>query len=112
MTKLERIRKAFNLRQMLTYKNVIGNLPYVLFLAALAVFYIGNTHWAQKNIRKINEKTEQIKQLRWEYMTTKSDLMYKSKQSQVADEVDTLGLRALRTPPKKIMIEEDQEYGY
>ncbi len=107
MTKFERIRKAFDLRQMLTYKNVVGNLPYIFFLAGLAVLYIGNTHWAQKNIRKINDTTEEVKELRWEYMSTKSDLMYKSKQSQVAEEVDTLGLRALRTPPKKIVIEDD-----
>ncbi len=108
MTKLEQIKKMLSFKRMLTFSNIVSNLPFLLFVAGLSVFYIWNTYWAQQNIRTINQTTEEIKELRWEYMTTKSELMYESKQSRVAEKVDTLGLRELRTPPKKILTAENE----
>ncbi len=84
--------------------NWLNNLPLVLLVAILGLFHVSNTHLAESKIRKINNMEQEIKELRWLYMTSKSDLMYKSKQSEVAKMVKDQGLKELVSPPFKIAI--------
>lgn len=85
-------------------KMLANNLRFILFLALLAVFYIANTRYAERNMRQINDLQQSLKELRWQYMTSKSKLMFRSKQSEVAKMVKSLGLKELSEPPKKITI--------
>jgi|JI81BgreenRNA_FD_contig_123_33593_length_4595_multi_3_in_2_out_0_2 hypothetical protein len=82
------------------------NLPFIALLCVLALVYIANSHQVYKNIRNINKIENEIKDLRSEYITIKSDLMFQSKQSEVARKVEPVGLKELRTAPKKIYLEE------
>ena len=75
------------------------HLPFVLFLALLAIVHIANNHIAEGNVRSINKLEKEIKGFRWEYMTNKSELMFKSKPSEVAREVKKDSVFELRTPP-------------
>jgi len=43
--------------------------------------------------------------LSWEYKSLKADLMFKSKMTEVAKKVDTLGLKELIEPPKKLIVQ-------
>jgi hypothetical protein len=81
-----------------------NNLPFIGLLCVLALVYIANSHQVYKNIRNINKIETEIKDLRSEYITIKSDLMFQSKQSEVARKVEPTGLKELRTAPKKIYI--------
>ena len=47
----------------------------------------------------------QLKELRSEYISTKSDLMFASKQSQVAKATEALGLKESIVPPFKIEVD-------
>ncbi len=85
---------------------VANNIRYILLISTLAILYIGNARYAERQLRKINEIQSRLKQLRWEYMSTTSDLMFKSKQTEVAKLVAPLGLEELKQPPKKIVIKE------
>ncbi len=87
--------------------DIVGNLPYIIFIALLTILYIGNIHYAERTIRKINKSEKEFKEIRWEYMSIKSELMYKSKQSQVARAVKFIGLQELTEPPGKIVIEKN-----
>ena len=89
----------------LTKENVLNNLPFVFFLTLLAIFYIGNSYYAEKTIREIHSLNKELKELRSEFITSKSALMFRSKQSEVADAVAELGIEESRIPPKKIVIE-------
>ena len=80
------------------------NLAYAFFLFALAMFYIWNNHKANALVREINNKGKQLKELRWEYMTTKSELMYKSKLTEIIPIVEPMGLKELKEPPIKIKL--------
>ncbi len=71
----------------------VQHIPFILFLALIAILYIANGYYADDKIREVNKLTNQIKELRTEYISSKSDLMFVSKQSQVAKAVDTLGLK-------------------
>lgn len=85
-------------------KRVLLNLPFVLFLVFLAVLHIANNHLAENYARRITKTEKEVKQLRWQYMTTTSGLMQKSKQSEVAKLVSAQGLKELRIPPYKIEV--------
>jgi hypothetical protein len=83
-------------------------LPFLLFLSFLCMLYIANSHMAMKNIRNIDRLNKEVKELSWEYKSLKADLMFKSKLTEVAKIVDTLGLKELIEPPKKIIVQRDE----
>lgn len=83
-------------------KNLLNNLPLVFLIAALGILHVANNHRIEKKVRQINSLEQELKELRWMYMTTKSDLMFKSKQSEVAVMVEDLGLEESIKAPYKI----------
>ena len=83
-------------------------LPFVVFIAFLAMIYIGNRHFAENNIRDIDKLSREVKELSWDFKTLKAELMLKSTQTEVAKEVDTLGLIEPNEPPRKIVIREGE----
>ncbi|MGN6418937.1 MAG: FtsL-like putative cell division protein [Pseudobacter sp.] len=85
--------------KIFSYRWITRNIPFFLFLAGLAVVYIYNGHFAIKTIRSIERTGKEIKELQYEYKTLKSEVMFRSKQSEIAREVDTLGLKELTVPP-------------
>lgn len=89
-----------------TKEEVMRHLPYVLFLAFIALLYIANGYYAEDAVRKLNKEGTELKELRSEYITTKSDLMHLSKQSEVAGmaEKKIPGLKESLVPPKKIIV--------
>ena len=89
----------------MTAELILKNLPYLLFLGFLAVFYIANAHYAEKKVREIQSKQKEIKHLRWQYMSMKSDNMYNTKQSELVKTVNPLGLKISQKKPKKIIVE-------
>lgn len=88
----------------ITRENMQKTFPFFMFLAGLAVCYIANTHYAEKTIRQSDKLTKEIKELRSEYITIKSDLMYRSKQSEVAQRLQDKEIKPLTTPPRKIVV--------
>lgn len=83
-------------------------LPFLIFLAVLCMLYIANSHMAVKNIRNIDKLNKEVKELSWEYKSLKADLMFKSKLTEVAKKVDTLGIKELIEPPKKIIVSSNE----
>lgn len=83
-------------------------LPKILFVMALGLLYISNTHYAEKTVRKISNIQAEVEDLRADYTTLKSDLMFASKQSEVARKVKTLGLKESLKPPYKVQVEEGE----
>lgn len=88
----------------LSREKLLQVLPFVFYLTFLGVCYIANGYQAQKVFRNLSKTTNEIKELRSEYITTKSELMYISKQSQVARAAAPFGLLELTSPPSKILL--------
>lgn len=86
----------------LANKKTLENLPFVLFLAFLAIIYISNSFYAEKNIRQIEKLQRELKELRYEHIFVKSKVMSKSRQSSVAATLKDIGIKESRVPPKKI----------
>jgi len=86
----------------------IQYLPKILFVMAIGLIYIGNTHYAEKTVRNINDMQADVEDLRADYTTLKADLMFASKQSEVARKVKAYGLKESLTPPYKVVVEEGE----
>jgi hypothetical protein len=83
-------------------------LPKILFFLFVGLIYIGNTHYAEKTTRAINAAQSEVEDLRADFTTLKSDLMFASKQSEVARRVKSFGLKESLHPPYKVEVNEDE----
>lgn len=82
----------------------VQHLPKMIFVLVLGIFYISNTHYAEKTVRKINYLQTEVEDLRADFTTMKADLMFASKQSEVARKVQQYGLKETLKPPYKIVV--------
>lgn len=78
---------------------LVKNVPFYFFAGALAIGYIANGHYADKMIRKITTTEKNLKELEFEYKIVKRDVMFRSKESELAKAVEPLGLMPLVQPP-------------
>ncbi|TAL59364.1 MAG: hypothetical protein EPN85_09445 [Bacteroidetes bacterium] len=83
---------------------VILQLPFILFLTLIAIGYIANGFYAERAVRKISSLNARLKELKSEYIISKSELMFMSNQSEVARSVSPFGLKESTVPPKKIVV--------
>lgn len=86
-------------KRWLNYQSIVKQIPFFLFLALLAVIYIYNGHYADKTIRNINRTAKEVKELQHEYKTVKSEVMFRSKQSELSKAVEPLGLKEMTVSP-------------
>lgn len=90
----------------LSGKKVTQQLPFILSLALLAMCYIANNYNSQKKAIEINRTLKEIEGLRYEYISTKANLMNISKQSEVVKRLGVSDLKEAIVPPDKIFIED------
>jgi hypothetical protein len=90
---------------LFSYQWILKNLVFFLFVAFLAVLYIANGHEADKMIRDINLTARDIKELKYEYKTLKSEEIFRSRQAQVVQAAAALGLKVSVQPPVHITME-------
>jgi hypothetical protein len=86
------------------------HVPFILFMTVLATAYIAYGYYADDTIREVNKITNNLKELKSEFIYTKSELMFASKQSEVAKATEPLGLKEPITPPLKIKVDSLQLY--
>ncbi len=90
----------------LSKETTTRNFPFVFFLAFIAVCYITNGYYADDQVRKVINLTNEIKELRTQYIVVKDSLVIKSKQTEVAKvlALKQTGIVESVVPPKKILI--------
>ena len=93
------VSQKIDWKKLVSHKWVVRNIPFFLFLTILAVLYIYNGHHTDKLILKINTTEKKIKELEYEYKTIKSDVIFRSKASELIKVVEPLGLKELTQPP-------------
>lgn len=91
--------QRFQWKRLLNYQSIVKQMPFFLFLAALAVVYIYNGHNADKLNRGIARTTKELKELQYEYKTIKGEVLFRSKQSELVKAVEPLGLKELVASP-------------
>lgn len=104
-TEEQSISQRLDWKRFFNYKWVVENIPFFLFLSALAVLYIYNGHYSDRLIKKIGVTEKHIKELEYEYKTVKSEVIFRSKASELAKAVEPMGLKELTKPP--VVLEEE-----
>ncbi len=103
-TVFQMLESTLRLNKVMIEGLPVQQIPRILFIMVLLIFYIGNTHYADKVVRNTHKVKTEVEDLRADYTTLKSDLMFKSKQSEVAKRVAALGLEESLAPPYKIEV--------
>ena len=93
--------------RIFSYRWIVRNFRFFLFLSLLAILYIFNGHYSVKTVRSITKVSKELKDLEFEYKSLKSEVLFQSKQSEVARAVAPLGLKELNQPP--LVIEQTEE---
>jgi hypothetical protein len=96
------------LSDWVTYSKVMKQIFFVMFLIGLGVFHVYNSHLAEDMVRRISRIETEIKEIRWEYMSVKSDLMKRSKLSDIEIAVEPFGLKSPVQPPAKIVVKKNE----
>jgi len=91
--------KKNRLKSLIRYQWIVRNLPFFLFLTLLAVVYVYNGHYADRVVRDIGRTSRELQELQYEYKNLKSDVMFRSKQSELTKAVEPFGLKPLSSPP-------------
>ncbi len=97
-----RVIKALLGGSFLAKDSSVRFLPFLLFMTFLGLIYIANIYYAEENIREIDNINRELKELRYEYISTHTKLMHISKQSELVKRLEFLGLKESTTPPYKI----------
>lgn len=92
---------------MVTDRLILKNLGFMALLTILGALYIANRFHAERLTRDTSRLQNELKELRAESMSTSTDLVYASRQSEVYQLVRErgLGLEELSEPPFKLVVD-------
>jgi hypothetical protein len=108
--KLNRLRAFFHniiIGEFFSRDSFFDKIPYLGYLTIIALIYISNTYYAEKTFRQIERTKRELKELRFQYISSKSELMFYSKQTEIAKRVINTGLKETTIPPFKIFYATD-----
>ena len=104
--------RKFSLKELfgggiLSRESVVRQIPFILFLFVLLVFYIGNQYQGAKIMKEVVKLEARVKVLKAESTTITFERMELSKQSEVVRLVEEHGLELKQAvvPPYKISID-------
>lgn len=98
--------KSFIGGTILTDERVTKQLPFLFFMAFLAILLITNRNWSERTIRKVEVLQDTLDELRSESITLSAKLMDASRPSEVAKKVEeaNIGLQEPVKPPQKLIV--------
>jgi cell division protein FtsL len=94
-----------NLENLLQSRRNINYIPYLLFITAIGIFYIGNNHQATKTQRQLMQLEQEVTNIKTDYTTLQAKYMMTTRQSEVEKRAEKLGLKAPKKPPYQIQLE-------
>jgi len=83
--------------------------PFLLYLALMASVYIANNYLAENKVRKASDLRNDLKELRYEFITGKSQLMEASKQSKISMSLKELGIKENTETVKSVVIKPTED---
>ena len=98
-----RIKDVLN-GSILNHPIFAGQLNFLLFLALIGFIYITHHYDVEKKLEIAATLSKENQELRYHSISTSSELMFISKQSEVIRQIEEAGidLEQMTTPPNKI----------
>ena len=90
---------------LLVEEDALKNWVFILFFTVLALLMISSSHSVDKKVQYIAKLNENKKELRAEFVSTRSDLMKLKMESGVVRKIIDQGLYVSEKPPIRINIE-------
>ena len=84
---------------MIVWKNKM----FLFFVFALMIIYIGNVQYSEYRIRKAQILEKEVTQLKWNYWTMKSGMIYNGMEEQVGKKVSEKELIIKSEAPKVLL---------
>lgn len=91
-------------------KTNLQAMRFILFLFSLALFLIFNTYYAERKAREVEQLRHNMTELRINYIQTRSDYMFLTKQSEMTRMLSAEGFIEPVEPPRQIVPHEQQRF--
>jgi len=88
----------------LTNESAFKNWRMIIFIVVLLLIMISSSHSADKKVVKISELNKLKRELKAEYVDTKTTLMQMKMESNIRQRAKKMGLEPSKTPPKRIKV--------
>lgn len=92
----------------LTREHVLGNMPFILWCAGLMLAYIAYGYYTERTVRDLQRTDAEVKELKSEYHSERWALELEEQQSNLATEVEPLGLHESVVRPGQLQVDEDE----
>jgi Tfp pilus assembly protein PilO len=90
--------------RFLVNEDATKNWRFIVFLILLAILMIANTNHFEQKIFKTTELTNEVKELRSEFVDKRSELMKLKMESTVSTKMEERNIFPSSVPPKKIKV--------
>lgn len=85
------------------------NWRFIIFLSLLALMMIASSHQADKKVHQIAQLSNQVKELKSEYVDVRMILMQSKMETKILTAMQQRGLYSSETPPQKIIIKKNKK---
>ena len=92
--------------------NAAKNWRFIVFLILLAILMIANTQRYEQKVFKIISLTNEVKELRSEFVDRRSELMKLKMESTVAMKMEEKMIFPSSVPPIKIKVKKEEEKSF
>jgi Tfp pilus assembly protein PilO len=98
--------------RFLINEDAVKNWRFIVFLIFLAIVMIANTNRFEQKVFRIAELTNEVKELRSEFVDRRSDLMKLKMESTVAKKMEEKQIFPSSVPPKKIEVKKEVDNSF
>lgn len=84
-------------------------IKFAMVCFAVMLFYIYNSHHANKSVRKKEQLIKNLKELHSERISLESQITNASKQSELSKRLEKTGLKEITSPPTKLIKPNEQQ---
>ena len=93
-------------------EDAIKNWRFIVFIILLAIVMIANTQSYEQKVFRIAALTNEVKELRSEFVDRRSELMKLKMESTIAQKMEARQLKPSTVPPVKIKVKKEEEKGF
>lgn len=98
--------------RFLINEDAVKNWRFIVFLILLAIIMIANTQRFEQKVFEITELTNNVKELRSEFVDRRSELMKLKMESTVSEKMESKQIFPSTVPPTKIKVKKEEEKNF
>jgi hypothetical protein len=98
--------------RFLVNEDATKNWRFIFFIVVLAIIMIANSHRFDEKVYKIADLTNEVKELRSEFVDRRSELMKLRMESTVSEKMVQRGIFSSQIPPQKIKVKKTEDKSF